>query len=29
MQSAENEEVTIWSERSVKLANFVAQKRRE
>jgi hypothetical protein len=28
-ECAENEEVTVWSERSVKLANCVAQKRRE
>jgi hypothetical protein len=28
-ERAENEEVTVWSERSVKLANCVAQKRRE
>ena len=28
-EKAENEEGTVWSERSVKLANCVAQKRRE
>ena len=28
-EKAENEERTVWSERSVKLANCVAQKRHE
>jgi hypothetical protein len=28
-ERAENEDGTVWSERSVKLANCVAQKRRE
>ena len=28
-EKAENEDGTVWSERSVKIANCVAQKRRE